>query len=215
MGNLLPTQDEVNKSYSPENSLWWQIAVAAMYPPVGSSIIAIYNFRAQKVAQERAKGVLQGLANELAKISEDKIDKKYLDSEEWADLVIRTTERAARIRNKDRRALLVKILKGAVLHELDSIGNPEDLVDIIYELNDEELLVLGGIYLQYKKDGKPIDDKTVNQILPEKVHLKIPLLLKRLESKGLLDEFKLRSYDGSHRLTDAAIRICDYLLPHS
>ncbi len=179
-------------------------------PYVGGSLDVIFAYKGRKIIQERLNVLLGDLKSEMEKVKETQIDKDYLESEEYFDLLITALGKATKTRRKKKIALFAKILKNAVLVDKDKVHNkPEDYLSTITELTEDELLLAKTIY-QYQAD-KPHVDGAADGYTGGKEEV---FLLKRIERTGLISEITGGYMDyagGDYIITETFKKIMNFI----
>lgn len=134
-----------------------QTAIRALInavPFVGGSLDVIFVSKGQKLVEQRIYEFIKNLTEELNKVSEDKVDKKYLDSEEWFDVVIKAMNSAMKTRDIEKISWYAKILRGAVVVRDRNAFDPEAYLQVLTELSPNELRVAKIIFEMQKKGPK-------------------------------------------------------------
>jgi hypothetical protein len=123
----------------------WQI------PYIGNAVDYIFSELGKSFQQRRLLQAIQYLTEETSQISESKVDKSFLDTEEFYDLIMRTLESCIKTRHNDKIRLYCKILIGAVLIDnRDQRHSAEDFLALIAELSLMDLQVGMDIYKRQK-----------------------------------------------------------------
>lgn len=108
--------------------------------------------------QKRLVQAIQLLHQEMSLIDESKIDKQFLQTEEFIDLIVKAIENSVKTRHKDRVLLNCKILSGSILIENKEIRHSaEDLLVLISDLTPIDLKVAKEIYKQQKDKPEKFD----------------------------------------------------------
>lgn len=193
----------------------WLRASLKNIPFVGNNIDYLLSQRGQSIYKKRIEHMLQCLSEELEKIKQDNIDDQYLHSEEFFDLMIFSFERTVKIRDELRIAAVAKVIKGALVRELDTIAQPENIISILAELNDDEAYLMGAIYLSDREENAIKSyGATLKEYLPLRLHERVHFLIKRIESLGLIYEQTgayLSYGGGTFYLTPTGKAIIGYL----
>lgn len=213
----LPIKKVISKLSSRYLEKWWVRAGVAAIPRVGGSLDIIFSHRGQELARARVASMFRFLREELEKITEEKIDRSFLESEEWTDVVILAVQKAAQVRNKERLRAIARILRSSITNEFNSGGHIENLLDVTAALRDEEAVLLREIYKR-TLDGKSVIGNYGEELkdsLPGLMHDRLPFLLKRIESLGLISEqvgVILGYKGGAYTLTSTGKELCKYLV---
>ncbi|MFT7899062.1 hypothetical protein VBY74_03670 [Tenacibaculum ascidiaceicola] len=149
IGNLL-------KKYS-DNTLL-RAGVNAI-PYVGGTLDVLLTSGIQKKSHERFLIFLNELESQIKSIDENKLDYKYLKSEEFYDLFLQSSNLAVRTRLKEKIKVYARILTSSLISEFKNNLNAEDILNIIEGLteNDIKLIKLISEYLELE------DADTINR----------------------------------------------------
>ncbi len=106
--------------------------------------------RGEVIARRRLEEFLTRMREEIEALkrqgfAEERLEE-YFDSEEWQDLFREALAEALRNRSSDRREYCVRILKGAITDSDQKRYSPEEYLDIIANLSDLDLKVIGKLY---------------------------------------------------------------------
>src|SRR6266511_3100305 len=97
-------------------------------PIVGSFIDKLIIDFGRDIQQRRLVELFQLLRQGMTLINESKIDKAFLESEEFVDLIIKTIENSMKTRSREKIWLNCRILTGSILTENTEIRHSsEDL----------------------------------------------------------------------------------------
>ena len=100
-------------------------------PYIGGALDAIMTTGLQQKREERYQYFLDELKNQIEKLSEDKLDYNYLNSEEFYDLFVMTSSYVVNTRIQDKVKAYTKILSSSLTHGFINKTNPEDILNII------------------------------------------------------------------------------------
>ena len=149
-----------------------------------------------------------------------KIDRAFLDSEEFLDVIMKAFESSAKTRSDKKRQLFARILAARIEQDDLACHSPEDYLSVITQLSESEILIAQKIYEVIVSKPRPIGGTqfvgaTVG--LLEQLHQgkEIPLadydyVLLRLQRVGLLKEQTgaFAGYSGgAYHLTSAFMNL--------
>jgi hypothetical protein len=135
----------------------------SLIPGIGSTIDLILSSGDQKIQTGRINSTISNLRDEMSKIDVSKIDKKFLDSEEFYDLMMQTFERCSRTRHVEKVILYCKILAHSVLIEnLEERSSAEDFIGFIDELSFKDIKLGLKMYEQQKDIPEKFDSDKGN-----------------------------------------------------
>ena len=161
----------------------------------------------------------------MSSISEGKIDRKYLESEEWFDLVIRVIEAAARTRSREKINLYARVLRGAVTIQDRREFSPEEYLAVLTELTLREIEVGQVIYRQQCEVRMQPNENELQwawrmgwKQLPELCSSvpkeDIPFILLRLQKSGLVREITGTYFNytgGVYIITESFRKLMRYI----
>jgi len=171
------------------------------------------------------KELFEELRKEMSSISEGKVDRKYLESEEWFDLVIKAIEAAVRTRHKEKINLYARVLRGAVTIQNRQEFSPEEYVAVLTELTLREIEVAQVIYgQQCDVPMQPNENelqwawrtgwKQLPPSCPSVPEEDIPFTLLRLQKSGLIREITGTYFDytgGVYVITESFRKLMRYI----
>lgn len=177
-------------------------------PYIGGSIDVLLSGKASKIQSERIMKALELLKSEFETVSEHMIDSKYLESEEFYDILIHFFEKIVRTNSKNKIQYYVKILKSDIL-KFKTNTESSSLLETLSELSNLEVLCLGYIYNHVvKKEDSVAEDNLnkqeiwvnadlLNELLKQQsiIDVDSDFILLRLEKSGFVKE-KTGSYIG-------------------
>jgi hypothetical protein len=200
----------------------WLRAGVALIPGVGGAIDSLIAVRGQKLAQERIERLIADLRATAAGLSEEKLDRAFLNSEAFDDLTLRAFRAAAETRDREKTRLYAAILVGAVDSDRDRTLDPEAVLSSVAELAPVELELARAIYRMQKTDPdrdlelKDVWDRGWNdeENFPSAARRDLAFYLKRIERTGLIEEFTGAYLDyggGTYRTTRTFRRLMRHL----
>jgi hypothetical protein len=191
---------KVSEEYAEKTGLR---ALVNLIPNIGGSLDVLLTSKAQRLSQKRIETLLSELRKQLEEVEESKIDKTFLDSEDWYDLVLQAFEKAIRTRSVEKIQSFSKILTKA-LTASENREHSESYLDTLAELSETEVRLARLVYefkdvnIQSKDNrGQPIPNKFLEQCTFID-HNGLQFYMKRLERVGLVSEqVGMRAdYDG-------------------
>lgn len=199
-------------------------ALVNAIPHVGGSLDVLFASKGQQIVEERIMRLLEDLKVEMSRAREETVDKKYLDSEEWFDLILRGIEAATKTRDRGKIHLYAKVLKGAVTVQNREEFSPEEYLVILAELTPKEIEVARAIYRQ--QSDRPQDDENglkwarrkgweqLSEQCPSVPKEDLPFVLLRLQRSGLIREIPSGYWGykgGVYVITEAFRKLMRYL----
>jgi len=127
-------------------------------PYIGSSIDAWISTKAENIFKNRVTKTIEALTEEIEKVGNN-INKKFLESEDFFDLLLIYMEKCVRTRNIDKVRINSKILVGSLVVD-NSGGNDfaEDMLNKFADLNPNDIKLASFIY-EKQKEGVPLIPK--------------------------------------------------------
>ena len=198
-------------------------AIISAIPYIGSSIDVILSTEAQKIIQKRLNFLLEQLKIDILDLKETNIDRKYLQSEEFFDLLIKTLELTAKTRHREKIKIYSKILRNSLIENIRERNDPEDYLSALSELSPIEIEMLKAIYNYKIQDEAPIESADVwkkNCGLDSIIKNwdagidDVNYYLKRIERTGLIKEIVGVYFDyigGVYRITNGFKKMMDYI----
>lgn len=197
-------------------------AVINGIPYIGGSLDVLLSSKGQKIVQDCVIQILDNLKIEMDCIQKSMIDKEYLESEEWFDLIVRGIEAATRTRDKEKIRLYAKVLRGAVTIQDREEFSPEEYLSILTELTPREIEVARVIYEQSQRtpntDGLQwIREKKLPELserCPSIPREDLQFILLRLQRSGLIQELVGTYFDytgGTYIITRVFRKLMHYL----
>lgn len=141
-------------------------AIGIVFPAIPAVVGAVdvaITTKAQKIAERRLNELCQSWENEMKQIPVGLIDRNYVESEEFFDLIFKAWEAAKRTRHDEKIHLYAKVLTQSVPLQDRSEHSPEDYLSILSELSLNELKVARALYHQQKESA--LSDESVFQWL--------------------------------------------------
>jgi hypothetical protein len=126
--------------------------------------------KAQKISERRLNELCVEWQKQMQEIPDDLVDKDYVESEEFFDLVFKTWEATKRTRHNEKIHLYARILTGAVPIQNREEHPPEDYLTVLEELSPTEIKLARALYEQQKE--QPEDDENGMKYLRRKGVLK-------------------------------------------
>jgi hypothetical protein len=146
------------KKYS-DNSMY-RAGVSAI-PYIGGALDILLSSGIQKKSQKRFQNFLNELESQLKNIDENKLNYSYLESEEFYDLFLQTSNLVVRTRLQEKIKAYSNILTSSLILEFKNNLKAEDVLNIIEGLteNDMKLIKLISEYLESGNAEKINSDK--------------------------------------------------------
>lgn len=174
-------------------------------PVIGSYMDVVYTESIQSIKE-------MAFQNSLEKLDEEKVDKDYLNSLEFLNLLVRTFKMALDEIETDKIIYFSKLIKDSL--ESDELGRRYnfDYIKTISELSVEQMYILKELYIQQKDIESYSGDnlgnviltktgyKNLSKLLEDKYFItkdQFEFLAKRTEATGLIHEILYLDDDGN------------------
>ena len=189
-------------------------------PIFGSYMDVVYTESMQAIKE-------MAFRNSLEELDEKKIDKEYLNSLEFLNLLVRTYKMALDEIEMDKIIFFSKLIKNSLESSEEDRKYNFDYIKIVHELSIDQMHLLHEIYIQQKDLYKLREEypeytelnlvhectnwKNMPKILNEKYGIDeedLNFLLKRTESTGLIREITgtYLNYDGGTYIMNETLR---------
>ena len=189
-------------------------------PIFGSYMDVVYTESMQAIKE-------MAFRNSLEELDEKKIDKEYLNSLEFLNLLVRTYKMAFDEIETDKVIHFSKLIKNSLESSEEERKYNFDYIKIVHELSIDQMHLLHEIYIQQKDLYKFSDEypeynelnlvhectdwKNLPKILNDKYGIDeddLNFLLKRTESTGLIREITgtYLEYDGGTYIMNETLR---------
>lgn len=124
-----------------ENSVSALMALISIIPYIGSAINEAVFDRRSRIKQERINSFVTELGKSVSKIDESKIDKSYIQSDEFGDVLESTFKKVSEFGTKTRIIRFKNILLNQVILKYEA-PRIETFLSIITTLSEKQLLLL-------------------------------------------------------------------------
>ncbi len=129
--------------------------------PFGGSLDIMMTSGIQKKSQERYLYFIDELRNQFEKIKSDMVDYDYLDSEEFFDLYIETSNLVVKTRLQEKVKAYTKILTSSLTNGFKGKLKPEDILNIIKDLTENDIVLIKLISEYLNSDKLEYTNSTI------------------------------------------------------
>jgi hypothetical protein len=192
-------------------------------PYLGGGIDMIIATEGQKVTKERIFKLIDEMKQRMEQHEEEAINKEYLASDEFIDLVIKAFDSAAKTRNEEKIRLYARILTESTVRDKQGTYFPEEYLNVLAGLTPRQVEVAWAIYevqVEPREERHPEGGEGWHQE-KEQVRKKLNLdgtqlvfMLKSLVAAGLVAEIG-RTTPGTiaieYSITPAFKEMMDFL----
>jgi hypothetical protein len=121
-------------------------AMVVSIPYLGGGLDTIITSEAQRATTERVYMLLDELSRRMKQHDEEAINREYLDSDEFIDLVIKAFDAATKTRDEEKIRWYARILTESTVREKQGNYFPEEYLHLIADLTPLELRVANHLY---------------------------------------------------------------------
>lgn len=133
----------------------------SMIPFLGTAIMSALDTRTARLYQENSERFAQEVAKRVSELDEEKLDKEYIQSDEFVSVLIEILLRNARTHEREKVALYARLFTNTVTSDLSRVPFKEGLVRIIDELSVEHVHILS--YISDRDTAFTDEDRTNNR----------------------------------------------------
>jgi hypothetical protein len=152
-------KDEICEKYSKIPLLR---AFVNAIPYIGGSLDVVLSEQWNAIYERRVEHLLHQLSEDLKNL-EDKVDKEYITSEGFFDLVYKILQESVKTRLDEKRKLFSKIIRDSITTQRDT-QETEEVIDIIISMNQKDLYFL--IQIEAFTKTAPAHDFIAEKISP-------------------------------------------------
>lgn len=164
------------------------LAAISTIPYFGGTIATFFSAKWLTIYQGRTEALFQQFGEHLKNLDGRTIDKDYFDTDEGIDLLIKAVEQSTKTRSEEKRDLIARVLRGAVIDYKQDTYSPEEYLYLISDLTVQELRVARSIHEVRPKTRKESwyewEERVCNTVGIDKANLH--MMVRRLGSTGLL-----------------------------
>jgi hypothetical protein len=154
---------------------------ASLVPFAGAAVDAWLGTVGSALAEHRRDALIAELHNYLDRLDESKVDKEYLQSEAWADLLMQGIQSSVRTRDTEKIRLFAAILAGAATTDGPTDLDVEAVLGTLANLTSVEIGIAGQMYETVRREPHVfIDGCPLPNVADADFHMK------RLEAAGLV-----------------------------
>jgi hypothetical protein len=192
--------EEANVAYERNTAL--RTLVVAI-PGIGSIFDMVLASEGQRIYRERIHKLIADLKDDMQErmetVENSVLDREYLASEEFFDLLIKALDATIKTRDEEKRRLYARILTESTIRFKREGHSPEEYLDLIADLTPRELSVARALYRDWPGEEYENREHAVGQEAwngwQDKVRAEVgideadlQLILGRLRSSGLITE---------------------------
>jgi len=164
-------------------------AAAQLIPYAGPSIDAILGTFGGNLGQRRLQALFEELRVMMSQLEEEKVDKAFIEGEEWIDLLIQAIAASIRTRSRDKIRWYAAILAGAARVDRPPDLDLEGALAVLASLSPAEVQFARYLF-DHSNAGQQLVKKTAISREADQ-----EFRLRRLEATGLISEV-IATYAG-------------------
>lgn len=185
--------EESKEVLYPKYAQTYWLRALIQWLPHGGSLDVLLSAKYQDFLQRRIECLAKALLEEIPQELMKKVDKEFLESDDFFSMLITMMEHASKTRSEDKIKAYVKVLRGYVMQEVP-IDEAEGFLQTLSELTPTELR-LAAIAYRHKKFAVVLPfaggNTGSNTFIEDCSFVKVEDLLyymKRLERAGFISE---------------------------
>ena len=120
-------------------------------PFLGPAISSILDNRSFKIFEKNSRNLAREIKDLLGKLDEDKIDKDFLQSDEFSSIILSILSKNALVYQEEKTKLFAQFLINAITRDKSSVEYKESFLQIIDEISPNHVKILKVVYDQAKK----------------------------------------------------------------
>jgi len=213
---------EINKQAKMESikiyndlPLWIRTAFRNI-PYIGTNIDYVMSQKGMKFYKNRIEIFLDNLATEIERLDESKINKEFIQTEEFFEIIRQAIEYSTKAIDNEKILEYAKIVRSSVEIDFVPVMSPSEMLYVFSGMSKEQVIVLRAINMAIKNGATEIQGygKSIEAFISIELHSDLMFHIKRIESAGLLTEKTgaILSYSGgSYTLTPTGRKLLDYI----
>lgn len=161
--------------------------IVNLIPHIGGALDTALSSKWTHYHSVRVDDFLNKIATEISTLNDNVINKQFLESEEFYDLIYRIVSNAFLSRCPETRTGYSKVIRAAICQE-ENVSTLEELVCQIADLREKDFLFLRRIN-SFFEANKVVSGNTLAEEMREEGYspYELELHLYRFENLGLLD----------------------------
>jgi len=197
----------------------------SMIPFWGPAISSALNTRVWQLFERNSRTFAEELHRVVSRIDEEKIDKDFLESNEFTSLLLTVLMKNAKTHQQEKVRLFVRAFISACLKKESEMTYKEDFFDMIDTLSVEHVAILGYVYARIFKllppEFSPQYNKDTNSPTAEQIGRRFGMdreeavvMCEQLMKHNLIIDPRVGTYGGGGKdygLSHYGIRFCEFL----
>lgn len=117
----------------------------SLIPFLGTAVTSALSTRAFQLFQDNSRRFAEALRTEIDRLNQEKLDKEFIESEEFTSLLLDVLSSNARTHEHEKTQLYARIFVNAATIDYSKIPFKEGFVRIVEELSVEHIRILAFI----------------------------------------------------------------------
>ena len=212
-GEVIAKVDQVNAALSKSPIIKGLIdGGLSLIPFFGQAITSVLDARAFQLFEKNTKHFVKELKQLVEYIDDEKLDKEFIESDEFISLLTEVLSRNARTYEDEKVRFFARVFINSAIHGMSKVPYKEGFVRIIDELSADHIRVLSFIYEKSlpstEEDREENRDRVLASQISEALNIPGSRVLAYCEQMirfGLLQDWGIGRYDykpGSYEITD-------------
>jgi len=118
----------------------------SLIPGVGAALVSALDSRAFKLYEENSRRLVEELRSEYEQIQEDKLDREFIESDEFVSILLETVVRNSRTHEKEKTRLFARAFASFSSQDYSSIPHKEGFLEIIERLSFDHARAMALIH---------------------------------------------------------------------
>jgi len=121
-------------------------AMVASVPFIGGGLDVIFTVDGQRAFKKRVQTLIEDMKTRIEQHDEEAINKEYLESEEFIDLVIKAFDSATRTRDEEKIRWYARVLTESTVRNKQEKYLPEEYLNVLASLTPKQVEVAWAMY---------------------------------------------------------------------
>jgi len=204
-------KDLIPSSTKTESRLEITSLISSVVPWIGGPVSNVLSGMSLGRKMKRVSEVLESLASDLSDFKSD-VSEKYVNTEEFEDLLEQTLKRVSEERNVEKRQVYKAFLSDVIKSPGQSYDDQLQQIRTFEQLSPDHLVLLKAIFQEpesdYGRTGSPV--QTLRRRIPEFDDVRIEELANQINDMRITDLGSLRVLMTGRGAADLRSSITNY-----
>ena len=151
-GDLVPQGNWIDRAMS------WAATITSAAPYIGGPLGNVLSGKVADRRFKRVEGVVAGMVEQL-KDFQSEATEKYVETEEFEELLDTTLSKASQVRSEEKRKLYAQFLVGAVKSPSDGYDEQLRILRVVEQLQVDHVRILRALLVD---PASPAEQKAIN-----------------------------------------------------